>query len=416
MNKVGFFYADITPNRPVYLDGYGDRSKPSEGVNDPLHLRIVALEDQNTQRVVIVTADMFAFPKALSERIRQWIAPLPVLLNASHTHCAPVLETRTYMPEWEVDHAYVHELEDTLKKGISEALADLQPAAIKFGVSDIPIGINRRRRNNHGQVEMRPNPNGLYDAAVPVFAFYRNKQLAALLYSCNSHPTSRGGQFVSADYPGAIAKHLPVPALFAQGACGSAKPCFFDHDQMLFFSANQKQLDELGRNTANKIMELVQSEKLQEIDLALSHYAVDFNLPLDVAQLPPKESYQAIIDNPKSFLFEINVAKTFLHWQTNGILPTACGMRLGNFRITDGIRIITLSGEITAEAAELIKKRYPEEKVFVWGHSPYTAAYIPSTVMLSERGYEACDSQQFYALPAPFTTEIDLIIQRHLKD
>lgn len=415
MNKAGFFYADITPNRSVYLDGYAGRNKPSEGVNDPLCLRIVALEDRHAQRVVIVTADMFAFPKALSERIRQWIAPVPILLNASHTHCAPLLEKHCHTPECEVDQAYADELEATLKKGIRAALADLQRTTIKFAVPDIHVGINRRRKDEQGQVEMRPNPNGLYDAAVPLFAFYRNEQLEALLYSCNCHPTSRGGQLISADYPGAIAQYLPVPALFAQGACGSAKPRFFDHEKMLFNSANQEQLNDLGRNTANEIMKVVESEQLQEIDLALSHYAVDFDLPLDTAQVAPAASYQAIIDNPKSFPYELNVAKTFLQWQINGTLPDACAMHLGTFKITDKIRIVTLSGEITAEAAELIKKRYPKENVFVWGHSPYTAAYIPSAAMLLERGYEACDSQQFYALPAPFSGEIDLIIQRHLK-
>ncbi len=415
MNKAGFFYADITPSRSVYLNGYASRSKPSEGVNDPLCLRIVALEDKYAQRIVIVTADMFAFPKALSERIRQWIAPLPILLNASHTHCAPLLEPHYCAPEWEVDQTYVDKLEAMLKKGITAALADLQPVIIKFAVSDIHVGINRRRKNDFGQVGMRPNPSGLYNAAVPVFAFYRSEQLEALLYSCNCHPTSRGGQLISADYPGTIAQHLPVSALFAQGACGSAKPRFFDNETMRFHSASQDELDKLGRNTANEIMKLVQSEKLQKINLDFSYHAVDFDLPLDTAQMPPAASYQEIIDNPKSFPYERHSAAALLRWQTEGSLATSCAMHLGNFKLTDKIRIITLSGEVTAEAAQLIEKHYPEENVFVWGHSPYAAAYIPTAAMLLEGGYEACESQQFYALSAPFSSEIDAIIQSQLN-
>jgi hypothetical protein len=90
-------------------------------------------------------------------------------------------------------------------------------------------------------------------------------------------------------------------------------------------------------------------------------------------------------------------------------------MRLDGLKIAENVRIVALSGEITAEAAQLIQAFYPHETVMVWGHSPYTAAYIPSAAMLPERGYEACDSQQYYLLPVPFSAEIDDVIRCQLK-
>jgi hypothetical protein len=417
MNKAGFFYTDITPASPVYLGGYASRTSPSEGIRDPLMLRIVTLEDNRGERLVIVTADMFAFSRKLSERLREKFAPLTLILNASHTHCAPILEPHYYKPEWKVDDKYVDKLEITLEQGIATALANLQPTRIEFGITDIPFGINRRRKNKQGKVEMRPAPTRLYNAAVPVFTFYRGNKLEALLYSCNCHPTSHGGQLISADYPGAVARHLSVPALFAQGACGSAKPRFFKADDKTFFdAATPEQLDSLGIDIAIRIMQLVNSRKMQELTLKLSSYETDFELPLDMKQVPSIEDWRKIINNKQSLSFERHSAEKFLQWQLNGMLPDSCAMHLCNIKLAKHIRIITLSGEITAEAALLIQNRYPEDNALVWGHSPYTATYIPTSNMLLEGGYEALDSQHFYAYSTPFTADIDFIIQQQLKD
>ena len=56
--KAGFSEADVTPPTGIHLAGYPSRSAPSEGVDDPLYLRIAALEDDAGERLVLVTADL----------------------------------------------------------------------------------------------------------------------------------------------------------------------------------------------------------------------------------------------------------------------------------------------------------------------------------------------------------------------
>ena len=43
--KAGTAKADITPNTPIWMAGYGGRTKPSEGTLHPLWAKALALED-----------------------------------------------------------------------------------------------------------------------------------------------------------------------------------------------------------------------------------------------------------------------------------------------------------------------------------------------------------------------------------
>ena len=50
--RAGFAQRDVTPPVGVYLAGYPSRNEPSQGVDDPLYLRVVALEDDAGERIV----------------------------------------------------------------------------------------------------------------------------------------------------------------------------------------------------------------------------------------------------------------------------------------------------------------------------------------------------------------------------
>ena len=103
--KAGFFEQDVTPTRPVFLAGYPSRAEPSEGADDPLYLRIVAVEGVMGERVVIVTADLLKFPKDMAWRTKAWAEAelgLPsanLVINLSHTHCAPALFYQECYPQ-----------------------------------------------------------------------------------------------------------------------------------------------------------------------------------------------------------------------------------------------------------------------------------------------------------------------------
>src|SRR5262245_24397689 len=67
--KVGLAQVKITPDKPVFLSGYGSRTKPFEKVVADLFVKAMVLEDRAGHRAVLVTSDLLGFPDALAEPI-----------------------------------------------------------------------------------------------------------------------------------------------------------------------------------------------------------------------------------------------------------------------------------------------------------------------------------------------------------
>lgn len=73
--KVGLAKVSITPERPVHLLGYSNRSAPFERVESDIFAKALAIEDAAGNRGVIVTCDLVGVQDAyfaeVAERIEQ---------------------------------------------------------------------------------------------------------------------------------------------------------------------------------------------------------------------------------------------------------------------------------------------------------------------------------------------------------
>ncbi|MBN2295085.1 MAG: hypothetical protein JXM70_21835, partial [Pirellulales bacterium] len=67
--KVGLAATNITPNKPMWLNGYGNRNKPSEGKLHDLWVKAMALEDANGKTAVVIHADLLGFPKGVYDSL-----------------------------------------------------------------------------------------------------------------------------------------------------------------------------------------------------------------------------------------------------------------------------------------------------------------------------------------------------------
>ncbi|MCP5113360.1 MAG: hypothetical protein GY953_21210, partial [bacterium] len=67
--RAGVARTDITPMGPIWLSGYAGRSKPSEGVQQSLWAKALAIEDGSGGRLVIVTTDLIGLPRAMSDEV-----------------------------------------------------------------------------------------------------------------------------------------------------------------------------------------------------------------------------------------------------------------------------------------------------------------------------------------------------------
>src|SRR5437879_3108972 len=67
--KAGVATKVITPAEPMWMAGYGGRTKPAEGKQHDLHVKVLALEDGDGKRLVLLTSDLVGIPRDLSEAV-----------------------------------------------------------------------------------------------------------------------------------------------------------------------------------------------------------------------------------------------------------------------------------------------------------------------------------------------------------
>src|SRR5687767_14512593 len=94
--KAGVARAIITPEKGVWLAGYGTKRPPDGKLHD-LWMKALALEDSTGNRMVLVTSDFQGVPKEMSDRVfEQLLKKLKlerhqVMFTFSHNHCGPRL-------------------------------------------------------------------------------------------------------------------------------------------------------------------------------------------------------------------------------------------------------------------------------------------------------------------------------------
>jgi Neutral/alkaline non-lysosomal ceramidase, N-terminal len=150
--QVGFAMARITPDKPIRMAGYSNRTQLSQSASSDLYAKAMALEDRNGNRALLITADTIGFTQRLSGRvckrlqISTGLERKSILLNASHTHCGPVILALDdpSLVEEDLDHPlgeaqwkrlldYNQELEDDLVRIGQEVLKNLKPARLSWG-------------------------------------------------------------------------------------------------------------------------------------------------------------------------------------------------------------------------------------------------------------------------------------------
>src|SRR3954468_9947651 len=68
--EAGVATANITPSQPIWMAGYGARTKPSQGKINDLWVKALVLRDASDKRVVLLTFDIVGMDRETSNRIR----------------------------------------------------------------------------------------------------------------------------------------------------------------------------------------------------------------------------------------------------------------------------------------------------------------------------------------------------------
>ncbi len=225
-SRAGTARIDITPDWPVMLAGFGQRTQPSDGVLDRIFVKALFLDDGD-HRLLLITADLISTPRPLGEAV---VAALGATLGltaeqicicASHTHSAP-------MPHDAGDGAtgvaaFATSLQAAMIAVGVQAVATARPCRVRTGVGTLDGFLNRRTRGT---------PN-LVDTRIPVVVAddVVTDQPMAVLFGAGCHPVTLGwdNMKISSDFPGvaqsALEAAMPgVNALFFNTTEGNVVP------------------------------------------------------------------------------------------------------------------------------------------------------------------------------------------------
>jgi len=413
--KAGTARANITPTQPLWMAGYGARTRPAEGKEMDLWIKVLALEDARGHRAVILSGDLLGFTQSIHRRtcaaLKQRFAlePDQILLAASHTHSGPVLSGALYdiypldQAQMELIEKYSADLEAKMVETVGKAIADLAPARLAVGQGTSSFAVNRRNNPEPG-VPARiaeGSLKGPVDHVVPVLAVYvPDGSLKAVLFGYACHNTVMDYYRWSGDYAGfaqrAIEKsHPEATAMFFIG-CGA--------DQNALPRRRLELAERYGNMLAAAVEEaLLAPPRTLAPELRTAMEMVTLNL--GPAPTEPELEKLTADKTPMvqrwatRLLADLKAGKPFIRTYP---LPLQA-WQLGGEQI-----LITLGGEPVVDWALKFKQEFGPQ-TWVAGYCNDVMNYIPSLRVLKEDmpplaqsrwGYEGAQATMVYGLPA----------------
>ena len=400
--KAGAAKVNITPRKPIWMSGYGGRTAPDDGVLHPLWAKVLALEDTQGRRAMIIATDTLGMTASLYASLKTKLAkahnmqPAQIMINASHTHTGPVLREGLYdiyplnAEGIKQIEEYSARLETETLNVTGAALKNLAPATLEHGIGISCFGVNRRESKPYGDIPKLIAANALkgpVDHDVPVLAVYDGLKLKAVVFGYACHSTTLSFQKFSGDFAGftqiALEKSHPgAVALFSPG-CGA--------DINLLHRREVSLAERYGHMLAAAVGEVL-LQKMNSLKLTLNTRLK--TVPLEYGALPPDEALAATAKNPHNYRGRWAARMI----KTTSKLPKTYPYTLQCWRVGD-LLWLSMDSEVVIDYSLQFKKSFGP-RTWVTSYANDVMAYIPTFRVLQEGGYEGQSSLAVYGLPA----------------
>ncbi len=411
--KAGVASVIITPEEPMWMAGYGGRTRPSEGTLSDLWAKVLAFEDVEGHKSVLITLDLSGIPKTVSDRMRNnlksryGLSRDQIIINTSHTHSGPVLTDALHhiypLDSIQLDkiNRYTLGFEKKVLNLVGEALESMKPVTLYSGNGVVRFQVNRRN-NNEGTLHAQTELNGPNDYAVPVLKVVDySDQIIAIAFGYACHNTVLGGYQWSGDYSGYAQTELEnrfpgATALFFQGCGGNQNPL-------------PRRTVELAKQYGYELAAAVEGMlhgNLKELTPHLKTSYSEINLKLN--ELPARNDLVKF-EKESSGHYKAWAAMMIDKMDRNETIRTTYPYPIQVWQMGNQM-FVALGGEPVIEYATELKMIFGKD-IFVLGYSNDVMAYIPNTKILSEGGYEGATSQMAFGLPSTwsFSIESDII-------
>ena len=384
----------------MWLAGWAARREPASGKAMDLFAKALALEDAQGGRVVIITADLIALPRALTDAVAARVRPVcgltrdRLLFNASHTHTGPEIRPDK-VPFFEIPTEfaakippYVARLEEQLAALIEEAIDRLAPVTLRVHVGRATFGANRRASG------------GPSDPSVPVLEVRDtddNVRAIVFGYACHNLVLPPSFCAYHGDYAGIAQRELErafpaAAALFLAGAGADQDPAPRGTPDLA--KAHGVALaHEVCRVCASggRAIQPRLAVQLTDIVLDLQPLPAIGDLETDVRSTDAPRRRKA------EFLLRALAEKR--------PLPVTQSCPVHVLRLGGELLFIALGGEPVVDFALRFHEEFAGPVVWVAGYSNDMFGYLPTRRVQEEGGYEGGRATLWSALPMPIAAD-----------
>lgn len=403
--EVGLARIDVTPDTPIRLSGFGSRLTESTGVRAPIFARAMAIRSEaGGEPVVLITVDSLCIPAYLRDDVAQRLKAKNNIANerlaicSTHSHTAPMVSNalvtlfgRPIPPDEtaRIDR-YTKLLADKIEQAALEALGDMQPSRLSFGIGKVSFAINRRTRG------------GPVDHDLPMMAVLTpDRKVRGIWVNYACHCVVLSDFKVSGDWAGfaadEIERQYPDSVALVSVGCGA------DSNPQSGVTGDKGEVaQQYGHEVATEVARLVETPLPRlsgPIDCELD------TITLALAKLPTREQWaeRAKADNADGYYAKTKLAKL----DAGETLPTEVAYPIQTWKFGKSLATVFLSGEVVVDYALRIKKEFDASRLWMNAYANDDPAYIPSERVLKEGGYEGGGAMIYYGLPAPFATGLE---------
>lgn len=411
----------ITPKQErMRMGGFAHRTHGADGKIHDLWVKALALQDADGNKGVMVTFDLLGLPKNVSDEIRAELTKRyglkrsNILLNASHTHSAPIVD-QTLANCYVLNTEEVAQIESYKKQitrqfvsVVGTALKSMTPSKIYSETGVVRFQVNRRN-NTEKTLVTQDELKGPNDYAVSVLKITdMNDNIKAVTFGYACHATVLDEYLWSGDWPGfaqiEIEKIYPgAMALFTQGAGADMNP-LPRRTRPLAIQYGKEMSVAVERVISEKMKPLTPSLTCiyEEIDLPLDNVLSSDELTLHTTKFPATD-YRHVW------------AQKLLDKKSKGVaIATSYPYPIQIWRLGEQ-NIFVFGGELTIQYAINVKKLFGSDS-FVMAYSNDQMGYIPSERILNEGRYEGDTSQSVYDLPAKWAKGIEQTIMNKVVE
>ena len=397
MHSLKFGFADtvITPENPthVFLDGYGFRMKPAEGIRDDLHAKVMAIVDGD-KVFLLFSLDLIGLRKTSYELISAQITALTgvprsqMALTAIHTHAAPATGLIDELPIHTDYLAYVGEC---CGRAALRAIERSTPGSFEFALlpETLHSSYNRRGRD-------------VIDRSIRAAAFRdTDGVLCGVLCSASCHAVINTDYTISADYLSVLNSRSSddLPYLFLQGRGADVDPKFEGT-----LTIDEK-IEQLGRELADPVCRMAEQSTCHAPAVGVPFVQYEL-VRIPMKPLRDASGLEAEIKAAEERYFAYpptdikkHHALRQLQWlrhmlrlvkanETNDItvplqyleIPGLCAFAFLPFEV------LTLTGDKLE--ALLMRKGFPKEAVYICGYSNDVEGYLAPEEEFPFGGYE----------------------------